>query len=204
MCPHKIQLHQQSRIPHCQILCTSDGTHTEASKSKRCRALAPAEHGTIIGFSGVTSHPPGKRDHGGYSTHCPPNRSCEPDTLQSSLNTTDALVSFTGESLSLPYYIRKVRHRDMKCAAEGHRAWTGTLLQAPTELYSLNPGKTVRCEAIRTPCGGSPASDKGCHSLFLSQVPDKGLSKVAEPAAGKSLQLPTPGPIPMPCWPQET
>lgn len=35
---------------------------------------------------------------------------------------------------------------------------------------------------------------KAVTQLFLSQVPDKGLSKVAEPAAGKGLQSPLLGP----------
>lgn len=45
---------------------------------------------------------------------------------------------------------------------------------------------------------------KAVTCFFFPKSQTKGLSKVAEPAAGKGLQLPAPEPIPMPCWPQET
>lgn len=115
-------------------------------------------------------------------THCLPNTSCEPDSLQPSpytptLRSRDLL---TGESLSPPCYVRKIRHRVVGVllrVTEPGQELCSSVLQ---NRILLSRGKMVRGEAIGTSWGGRAAADKGCCSLthfFLPKSQTKAWAK---------------------------
>lgn len=146
-------------------------------------------------------------------THCLPNTSCEPDSLQPSpytptLRSRDLL---TGESLSPPCYIRKIRHRDVGVllrVTEPGQELCSSVLQ---NRILLSRGKMVRGEAIGTSWGEEPQRTKAvAHSLTSSSPSPRqrpghsGRASCCQAPAAPCSSLPAPRPIPRPCWPQET